>query len=266
MGASEGGGDNLMNVILMVETFIAFILAVTIHGAVQARVATLLGDTTARSRGRLSLWPPRQLSAIGVIVGIVFSVSSQGTGIGWGKPLEIDARKLRIGPNAGTIFVALSGLVFNALLGAVILLLFNVVPGTATVASQGDLCVNQGAYASALQGCVQALPGWALRIEQFFYIFALTNIAVAILNIIPLHPLDGYHVIFALLPSRQAIGWRNFAPWMELILLVIFFVIPVILAFVGIRGFSPAQLFISAPAQLIASALTPLNPALFLRL
>lgn len=254
-----------MNVILMVETFVAFLLVVTIHGAVQARVATLLGDSTSRLRGRLSLWPPRQLSAIGVIVGIVFSVSSQGAGIGWGKPLEIDARKLRIGANFGTIVVALSGLLFNALLGIVILLLFNLLPNAGTFAHQADLCVGQGLGASALQSCVHALPAWALRIEQFVYIFALTNIAIAILNIIPLHPLDGYHVVFALLPTRQAIGWRNFAPWMELILLVIFFVIPVILQFLSI-GFSPAYTFITLPTQVIASALSPLNPAFFLLL
>jgi Zn-dependent protease len=259
-----------MNVIVMVETFVAFIFAVTLHGAVQARVATMLGDTTARLRGRLSVLPQRQLSAIGVIVGIVFSVGSQGAGVGWGKPLEIDARKLRIGPNLGTIVVALSGLVFSALLGVVIVLLFNVLPNSAAVSSQASAClVNpvpslNGAVhmGSALQGCVHALPGWALRLEQFFYIFALTNLAVAILNVIPLHPLDGYHVIFALLPARLAIGWRNFAPWMELILLVIFFVVPVILQFVGI-GFSPAQTIIVQPAQGIASSLLHLDTLFF---
>lgn len=254
-----------MNVILVVETFIAFMLVVTIHGAVQARVATLLGDSTSRLRGRLSLLPQQQLSAIGVIAGIVFSVGSAGAGIGWGKPLEIDARKLRIGPNAGTIVVALSGLLFNALLGVAVLLLFNVLPNVGALANQADFCVSRGFLGSGLQSCVHAWPAWALRIAQFFYIFGLTNIAVAILNIIPLHPLDGYHVIFALLPSRQAIGWRNFAPWMELILLVIFFVIPVILQFLNI-GFSPAYTFIVQPAQAIANALLPLNPAVFLLL
>ena len=231
-----------MNVILMVETFVAFILAVTIHGAAQARMATLLGDTTPRLRGRLSLFPQQHLSAIGIIAGIVFSVTTVGAGIGWGKPLEIDARKLRIGPNIGTIVVALSGLVFNALLGVAILLLFNLLPNINTFAHQANVCVNGGLSGGDLQGCVQSVPGWALRIEQFFFIFALTNIAVAILNIIPLHPLDGYHVLFALLPNRQAIGWRNFAPWGELLLLVIFFVIPVILQFLNI-SFSPAESF-----------------------
>lgn len=251
-----------MNVILMVETFVAFILAVTLHGAVEARVATLLGDTTPRLRGRLSLMPQQQLSAIGVIVGIVFSVGSSGAGIGWGKPLEIDARKLRIGPNGGTILVALSGLIFNALLGVAILLLFNLLPNMGGVASQANVCLAHGNIASALQGCVDALPGWALRIEQFFYVFALTNIAIAILNIIPLHPLDGYHVVFALLPTRQAIGWRNFAPWMELLLLVIFFVIPVILQFLNI-AFSPANMFLVQPARLLATQLLHLNPDFF---
>lgn len=255
-----------MNVILMVETFVAFVLAVTIHGAVQARVATLLGDSTSRLRGRLSVLPQRQLSAIGIIAGVVFSVGSQGAGIGWGKPLEIDARKLRIGPNAGTVAVALSGLFFNLMLGVVILLLFNILPGMGALSAQADACVGQGAaYGSALQGCVQALPGWALRIAQFFYVFGLTNIAVAVLNIIPLHPLDMYHVIFAALPTRQAIAWRNFAQWGELLLLIIFFVIPVILQFLGIR-FNPAQLMVMLPTELIASALLPLHPGFFLLL
>lgn len=262
LGESEGIGDRYMNVILMVETFIAFVLAVTLHGAVQARVATLLGDTTSGLRGRLSLLPQRQLSAIGVVVGIVFSVGSIGAGMGWGKPLEIDARKLRIGPNAGTIVVALSGLLFNALLGIVILLLFNVLPSTDALSTQANLCLDQGAFSSALQGCVHALPGWALRIEQFFYVFALTNIAIALLNIIPLHPLDGYHVVFALLPAPQAIRWRNFAPWMELLLLIIFFVVPVILQFLNI-GFNPAYAFILQPARAIGAALLHVNPNFF---
>jgi Zn-dependent protease len=254
-----------MNVILMVETFVAFILAVTIHGAAQARMATILGDTTPRLRGRLSLFPQQHLSAIGIIAGIVFSVTTLGAGIGWGKPLEIDARKLRIGPNIGTVVVALSGLVFNALLGIVILLLFNLLPNLTTFAHQATVCVNNGLIGGELQGCVQAVPGWALRIEQFFFIFALTNIAIAILNIIPLHPLDGYHVLFALLPSEPAIRWRNFAQWGELLLLVIFFVIPVILQFLNIL-FNPANLIIVGPAATIATSLMPVNVFLFVRM
>lgn len=254
-----------MNVILIVETFVAFMLAVTIHGAVQGRAATLLGDSTPKLRGRLSLLPQQQLSAIGIIAGIVFSVGSIGAGIGWGKPLEIDARKLRIGPNFGTIVVALSGLLFNALLGGVILWLFHVLPNIDTLASQTSACVSHLEIGSALQGCVHVWPGWALRLAQFFYIFGLTNIAVAILNIIPLHPLDGYHVIFALLPTRQAIGWRNFAPWGELLLLVILFVIPVLFQFVGIP-FNPADLLIVRPTESIAGALMPVDPFFFVRI
>ncbi|MGE5333408.1 MAG: site-2 protease family protein [Nitrososphaerota archaeon] len=251
-----------MNVILIVEAFVSFILAVTIHGAVQARVARMLGDTSPRVSERLSPLPPRHLSAIGIIVGIVFSVASFGAGLGWGKTLELDARKLRIGPNIGTIVVALSGLLFNALLGIVILLLFNVLPSAGEFATQANSCTNGVSVGSALQSCVQVLPGWALRIEQFFYVFALTNIAIAILNIIPLHPLDGYHVVFALLPPRQAISWRNFAPWMELLLLVIFFVVPVILSFLRV-SFSPAYAFIAVPARLLASVLFPVDPDFF---
>jgi len=158
--------------------------------------------------------------------------------------------------------VALSGLVFNALLGVAILAAFNLLPNLNTFAHQANICVNSRLFGGELQGCVQSVPGWALRIEQFFFIFALTNIAIAILNIIPLHPLDGYHVLFALLPTRQAIGWRNFAQWGELLLLVIFFVVPVILQFLNI-SFSPANLFIVGPADTIAVRLLPVPANLF---
>ena len=105
-----------INVIVVVETFIAFILAVVIHEAAHAATAALLGDTTLAARRRLSLNPRRQLSAIGVIVAIAQSFNLYA-GLGWGKTLEVDARRLRVGPNLGTILVALAGPVVNAIIG-----------------------------------------------------------------------------------------------------------------------------------------------------
>ncbi|HKB49069.1 MAG TPA: site-2 protease family protein, partial [Ktedonobacterales bacterium] len=64
------------------------------------------------------------------------------------------------------------------------------------------------------------------RIEQFLFAFAVTNIVLALVNLIPLHPLDGYRVLFALLPNESAIAYRSYESYMEFSLLVLFFVLP----------------------------------------
>lgn len=231
-----------MNIILIVETFIAFVLAITLHEAVQAAVASALGDPAPAGAGRMSLIPARQMSAVGTIVAIVYSFAFPfSAGLGWGRPLSVDARRLRVGPNFGLIVVALSGIAFNLLLGVGIAFGLSLLPGYALLDSALTGCQGIG---GALQNCLSsAQPAAVLRLDQFLYTFAVTNVVIAIINIIPLHPLDGYKILFALLPSRQAISLRRLEPYMELILLVILFVIPWLMGILNIP-FDPGQILI----------------------
>lgn len=229
-----------MNVILIVETFVAFVIAVTLHEAAHAGMASLLGDSTAVSRGRLSLSPRRQMATVGTIVALVLSVSVPA-GLGWGKPMEIDARRMRVGPNVGTILVALAGPAVNALLGIGLAATLHLIPSYGTLAAHSALCGGSGAF---LQRCLSgAQPVYLLRLEQFGYIFAITNILLALLNLIPLYPLDGYHLLFALLPSGPAVAYRDFSRYMEVTLLAIFFVIPYLLLLLRIASISPGLWF-----------------------
>ena len=243
------------NIILFVETFIAFVVAVTLHESAHSAAAAVLGDSSPAAAGRLSLAPRRQMAAIGTIVAIVFSFGLVPAGMGWGRPMDVDARRLRVGPNVGLILVALAGPVLNLVLGIGIALALPFVPGYQHL---GPLLNSRcPAYVfdlhlqgELLQSCLSAAQqAYVLRIEQFAYVFAVSNIALALINIIPLHPLDGYKVLFALLPNRQAITYRDWEPYMELTLLVIFFVVPYILAFLTI-SFSPGQLIIGFAQQI----------------
>jgi Zn-dependent protease len=74
-----------------------------------------------------------------------------------------------------------------------------------------------------------SLPWWSLRGEQLLFAFIVVNIGLFLINIIPLYPLDGYRVVFALLPSRQAVSFRRSEPYMELIILGIIFLLPMLL-------------------------------------
>ncbi len=244
----------MFNVILIVETFLAFVVAVVIHEMAHVGMAALLGDRTPVSRGRSTLSPRRQLAPIGTLVAVALSFS--GLGLGWGKPLELDARRMRVGPNLGTILVAVAGPLVNAILGIGIIFGLRSLPGFTSLDAASNVCYGQ--FGVHMQQCLThqvGQMGVVLRAEQLVFIFAVTNILIALVNIIPLQPLDGYLVLFALLPTRQAIAYRSWAPYMELILLVIFFVLPVIFQFIGIASFNPAA-WLGGMAHTIAGRFT----------
>lgn len=256
-----------VNAILIVETFIAFVIAITLHEAAHAAMATLLGDATPSSDGRLTASPRQQMAGIGTIVAIVSCMAflpALPGGLGWGKPVDIDARRLRVGPNFGSILVALAGPLMNAFLGVAISFGLLLIPGFHRLGLATLRCGN-GSFGGPLQDCLsQAQPWYVIRIEQFLLAFAVTNILIALLNIIPLHPLDGYRVLYALLPTRQALSFRNFEPYMELTLLVIFFVIPWILSFVHLFTFNPSGLLISAANNIVGGIVGSFGGTYFL--
>jgi Zn-dependent protease len=236
------------NVILIVETFVTFVLAITLHEAAHAFTAALLGDASPISEGRLSVVPRRQMATVGTIVAIVSAVQPFPSGLGWGRPVRIDARRMRTGPNFGTILVALAGPAVNLVLGLGIAAGLRFIPGYAQLATRAGSCSDT--FGLGLQTCLSgAQPAWVQRIEQFLFAFAVTNIVLALVNLIPLHPLDGYRVLFALLPNESAIAYRSYESYMEFSLLVLFFVLPYILALVHI-GFSPTFLLFELANQI----------------
>jgi len=252
------------NVIWIVEVFVAFVIALALHESAHAALAAALGDSTPLSNGRFSLAPRRHMSAIGTIVAIVFAMKPLflfPTGLGWGKPVDVDARRLPVGPNFGLILVALAGPLVNALLGFAVLFGLRLLPGSNALQVSSVRCISPELLSSGiavggqpLQTCLSGAQNIAvLRIEQFLFAFAVSSIALAILNIIPLHPLDGYKILFALLPNRPAVRYRDFEPYMEFTLLVIFFVLPVVLGFVGIP-LNLGNLLVIAPAYNLAGA------------
>lgn len=253
----------MINVILIVETFAAFVVAITLHELGHVAMAVALGDSMAVNDGRLSLRPSRHMAAVGTLTAFVLSFFPVYAGIGWGKPVRFDSMRLRVGPNIGTILIAVGGPVVNLLIGFALAALLHFIPGyhaltLATNQATGHCLVSvfdPSGHGHALAACLAAIqPGWLLYVEQFVIVLAVANIALAIVNVIPLHPLDGYRVLFALLPSAQAIRYRQWEPQMEALLLVLFFVVPVILGLLRIP-FEPGA-YVWGLAQGLASTVT----------
>lgn len=219
-----------MNVIFIAMLFVCFIVSICIHESAHALMALALGDPGPRNDGRVSLNPLRQMTAMGTAVAIVLAFILGGFTLGWGKPVRFDALKLKLGPNVGTILVALAGPLANLVLGVGFAFALQAIPQP----PQFFIDTNSGLQGiTPLQRVGGDVPWWALRGEQLLFAFIVVNIGLFFVNLIPLYPLDGYRVVFALLPSRQAVSFRRAEPYMELIILAILFLLPMLLQFAG---------------------------------
>ena len=152
----------------------AAFLSVVLHEISHGYVAYAMGDPTAKSRGRLSLNPIHHLDIVGLISMILFR-------FGWAKPVPVNPyyfKKRKLGMS----LVALAGPVSNlllAFLAITIVFLLTLFP------------VGNEIVFTILQGFV-----------DFFMIFSILNIGLAVFNLIPIPPLDGSKILFSLLPNK----------------------------------------------------------------
>jgi Zn-dependent protease len=162
----------------------ALLVALTFHEASHALVAYLLGDPTPKNMGRLSLNPFAHLELYGTLMILL-------VGLGWGKPVRIQAENLKPGPKVGMALVAAAGPISNMLLAAVmgIPLRFHWVSLVGNIRIPLDF-LPTGYHA------VYVGPGPLL-----FWIVYL-SLALAVFNLIPLNPLDGSRLWEIVLPTR----------------------------------------------------------------
>jgi Zn-dependent protease len=205
-----------INVILAFMIILCFLIAVVLHECAHALTATLLGDGTPRAQGRQSLSLRIQLDPLGTLLCIVLAFQPIGAGpigLGWGKPVKTDPWKLRGGPNGGTLLVSLAGIVTSLGLGLLVAFLMRFLPAAL--------------YANDI----------IARIMQFITVFATANITLGIFNLLPFYPLDGYQILYTLLPSRQALKFARSAQYGPLIIIILLFVLPFLGALTHTDGF-----------------------------
>jgi len=210
-----------INVVLALMIIGSFLVAIPLHESGHALMASMLGDRTPREEGRLSLSLRSHIDPIGTLMCVLLAFQPiLGVGFGWGKPVKADPWKMRVGANAGVLLVACAGLIFSLLIGVLVAVLVRFVP---------------------IQMWVSPV---AQHILQLLIVFASVNICLAIFNLFPLYPLDGYQIVYTLLPSRQAVQFAKSAAYGPLIILALFFLLPFLaqLASPGLTSFPLFQL------------------------
>ena len=173
---SQFGVDPVGAVITLLVLIGSLVAAVTFHEFSHAIAASRLGDDTARRLGRVSLNPIRHLDPMGSMMILV-------AGFGWGKPVPVNSTYLRPNPRSGAAIVAAAGPVSNILMAAVLSLPLNV-----------GLLNPEVVGFTFFEGVADDLPGYIVSSLVFW------NILLAVFNLLPIAPLDGFSVAVGLLP------------------------------------------------------------------
>ena len=234
---------------------LAVLIGLCCHEWGHAYAAYRCGDDTAKRAGRLSLNPLRHLDPVGTLL-MFFA------GFGYAKPVPVNPWNYRGDRRKCDLFVSLAGISINIVLFVLFTVLTAVCSaflwhpeviaevGLSTVISYRYNAVWSmiGGYGMQDFGQLIAHP-WLVPFVRLFAYTALVNLNLAVFNLIPLPPLDGYHVFNDLLfKGRIHLSERAFNIGMVIVL---------ILAAQGILGdiisavVYPAQDLLLAPIKMI---------------
>ena len=181
--------------IFVLLAFPGRLLAIAAHEFAHAWVADKCGDPTARYMGRLTMNPFKHLDPLGTVMMLLL-------GFGWAKPVPVNPRNYR-NFRKDDLKVSLAGITMN-------LILF--------LLSNFALCLLS--VQMQLHGMGGRLIGYIYQMIQYFM---LVNISLAVFNLIPLPPLDGYHVLNDLLLRRSLFATRKAERTADMILLLLMF-------------------------------------------
>ncbi|MGB0749665.1 MAG: site-2 protease family protein [Magnetospiraceae bacterium] len=199
------------------------LIAVTLHEAAHGWVAHKLGDNTAFLQGRVTFNPIKHVDPFGTIVlPLMLLLGSGGSMMfGYAKPVPVNFRNLRK-PRRDMVLVALAGPMTNFLIAAIAARIF-----FHTFASS-DIT-------------------W-LHLNLFY--MAVLNVMLGVLNMLPLPPLDGGRVAVGLLPRAMALPLARLERFGFLIVLGLFFVVPLVSRQFGL-GLDPFRWLVLVPTRYI---------------
>ena len=178
----------------------AVLIAICMHESAHGWVANRCGDPTARLMGRITLNPVKHFDPAGMLCLVFF-------GVGWAKPVPINPLHFR-NYRKDDLKVSLAGVTMNLILALIFLIPAYAVFIRAFSPFREIYYLPDGDLAWLQNALVDYRPiseMWGTIPARFYEILAnvvVVNLSLAIFNLIPLPPLDGYHVLNDLVLKR----------------------------------------------------------------
>ena len=196
LATSSGGGPfgRIFNPSWLLAVLGIIFVALPVHEMAHAATAVALGDDTPRNQGRYTLNPVAHIDPIGAVLIAL-------TGFGWAKPVQWNPRNVTIDRRLASILVSLAGPLSNLALAAI---------------------------AIFVQGL--ELPTGAF-LGDFLNFFVYINVLLFVFNLLPVPPLDGSHVLFALLPGDNFRLQMQLSQYGFLILIAVIWMVPEIITY-----------------------------------
>jgi Zn-dependent protease len=190
----------------IVVAVLPILIAITFHEVSHGYVANKLGDPTAKFTGRLTLNPIAHIDPIGtLLMPIILFYLSQGQFVfGYAKPVPINPMNFR-DPRKHMALSAAAGPITNIALSIVsqIVLMHVIIPASAILPHSMSVAVLK-------------------PLALMFKFSVIINIVLAVINLIPIPPLDGGRVLIGFLPHRQAVSYSKIEPYGFIIVIVLF--------------------------------------------
>lgn len=162
----------LLNMFELIISLVILLVSVILHEVAHGFAAYIQGDMTARDEGRLTLNPISHVDPLGTLIlpSLLIALKS-GFIFGWAKPVPYNPYNLKWGAR-GEAFVASAGAITNIALALLSALLFSLFGGISGIA------------------------------DFIFTTTVFINILLAVINLVPVPPLDGYKILTQVLPLR----------------------------------------------------------------
>ena len=188
-------------IVYMLYFAVAVLATLILHEVAHGYVAYRCGDPTAKMMGRLSLDPRKHLDPIGTLC-LVF------LGFGWAKPVPVNPNNFRGNQRRDDFLVSIAGVVTNLTLFIVSLTIATLINpllwradvisanggARAFLSSDGiGFSILLGGYGKDFTEYMRT--PWLMHVQRFLLLFSTMNVSIAVFNLLPIPPLDGFHVL-----------------------------------------------------------------------